>query len=95
MLLLSRFKVIGHSMEPTINNNSSILLCGLPYWFKNPSVNDIVGFKINNKVLIKRVTKISNNKYFLQGDNKEDSLDSRKLGLISKDKILGKVIYKF
>ena len=33
-------------------------------------------------------------KYFVQGDNKNDSLDSRRLGRISKRQIIGKVIYK-
>jgi len=34
---------------------------------------------------------IGDNEYFVMGDNRENSMDSRYLGLISKDKIEGKV----
>lgn len=95
MLLLARFKIVGHSMEPQIKNEESILVSSIPYWFKIPNIGDIVAFKDNKgKVLIKRIVKIQNGKYFMQGDNKYDSLDSRQLGLISKNQIIGEFIYK-
>jgi nickel-type superoxide dismutase maturation protease len=94
MLLLAKFKVIGHSMEPTIKNGETVLVTSLFYWFKNPEIDDIVAFREAGKVLIKRVTDVSKEKYCLAGDNRQDSLDSRKFGLISKQKILGKVFYK-
>ncbi len=82
-------------MEPFIKNNSLVLASGIPYLFKNPKVNDIVVFKDKEgKILIKRITKNKKNTYFVAGDNKNDSLDSRKLGDISKSQIIGKVIYK-
>ena len=95
MLLLARFKIIGHSMEPQIKNGQSVLVSNISYLFKTPKINDIVAFKdINNvQILVKRITKIQNSKYFIEGDNQEDSLDSRKLGLISRDKIIGEVIF--
>jgi len=94
MLLLARFKIIGHSMEPQIEDGQSVLVSSISYLFKTPKINDIVAFKDirNTQVLIKRITKIKNGKYFVLGDNKRDSLDSRKLGFISKDKIIGEVI---
>jgi nickel-type superoxide dismutase maturation protease len=96
MLLLSKFKVSGHSMEPFIKNNSLVLTSGVPYLFKNPKINDIVAFKEDKDgiILIKRITKNEKDGYFVQGDNKSDSLDSRQLGRISKRQIIGKVIYK-
>jgi signal peptidase I len=95
MLLLSKFRVFGHSMEPGITNNGTVFASGIPYLFKKPGVNDIVVFKDKDKkVLIKRIIKKSEDKYFVQGDNKNDSLDSRQLGNISKQQIIGKVIYK-
>ena len=32
--------------------------------------------------------------YFVLGDNREDSLDSREIGLISKDEVIGKVSFR-
>jgi signal peptidase I len=94
MLLLSKFKIIGHSMEPGFKTNEKVLVSGLVYLFNAPQINDIVAFRKKNKVFIKRIIRINNEKYFLEGDNKLDSIDSWKLGWISKKEILGKVIYK-
>ena len=32
--------------------------------------------------------------YFVLGDNREDSLDSREIGLVSKDEVIGKVSFR-
>lgn len=82
-------------MSPTINNHALVIATGLIYLFKTPSVNDIVAIKYGDKILIKRIKKIKKNKYNVEGDNRKDSLDSNHFGFVSKDKILGKVIYVF
>jgi len=95
MLLLVRFKIFGHSMEPQIKTGETVLVSNIPYWFKMPKIRDIVAFKDSTgKVLIKRISKIQKGKYSVEGDNKKDSLDSRRLGLISKNQIIGEIIYK-
>ena len=71
-------------------------LPGFASWFINPKVNDIVAFRDKEgKVLVKRITGSHNNNYFVEGDNKRDSLDSKAFGSILKRSILGKVIYRF
>ena len=82
-------------MTPRIKNGETVLVSSIFYWFKNPQIDDIVAVVNEGKVFIKRITMTSDGKYFLEGDNKEDSLDSRKFGFITKEKIIGKVIYKF
>lgn len=93
MLLLSKFKVSGHSMEPAIKNEQHVLISKIPYFFSEPRIKEIVAFKKNQKILIKRIVKKTGKKYFLAGDNLKDSLDSRNFGFVSKNDILGKVIY--
>lgn len=45
-------------------------------------------------IFAKRITKILDNKFWVEGDNKKLSYDSRKFGYINKKSILGKVICK-
>lgn len=95
MLLLQKYKISGHSMEPIFKNGDTILVSGLLYLFKNPKINDIVAFKEKNgKILVKRIKEIKDGKFFACGDNKKDSLDSKDFGFISKEFIIGKLIYK-
>lgn len=95
MLLLSKFKISGHSMDPYIKDEDKVLASGIFYLFKSPKINDIVAIKHKESFLIKRISKINDNKFFVRGDNEKDSLDSRKFGFISRQDILGKVFYKF
>jgi nickel-type superoxide dismutase maturation protease len=95
LLLLSKFKIIGHSMEPVVRNGDQVLVSGISYLFKNPQKGDTVAFKnIEGEILVKRIHSIKNANYFVLGDNKNDSLDSRSYGLVLRKDILGKVIYK-
>lgn len=82
-------------MSPTLKPGQVVLVNRLAYLFHKPQREDIVAVKDprDKKVLIKRITKISNDKYFIQGDNKKYSTDSRVFGMIRKQNILGKVIY--
>lgn len=92
MLFLSRFRVLGHSMLPTISPNQTVLVSGIPYLLTHPKRGDIVACKKSGKVLIKRITKTTVDGYFLSGDNISDSMDSRRLGMIKIKAIFGKVI---
>lgn len=81
-------------MLPGYSDNDYVVVSSLPYFFVNPKIGDVVVFEQNNKFLIKRVSKRVDNKYFLSGDNSKDSLDSRKFGMIERQRIKGKVIIK-
>lgn len=96
MPLFSLFKVFGHSMEPTLLNGSKVLVSSLPFLIRDPEINDIIAFvdKTSGKIFIKRIIKRKGQRYFLTGDNKHDSLDSQKLGWITKKDIIGKIIFK-
>lgn len=91
-MLFFRFRIIGHSMEPTIKNGHRVLVSDLPYVISNPRIGDVVLFRTAGKNFVKRIKKIEKEKYYLIGDNKRDSLDSRKIGWINRKQILGKVL---
>ena len=86
-------------MEPAILHGETVLISSTPYFFAKPKIGDIVAFKEkkSGKIFIKRVAKIDPSAdeelYFVRGDNKRDSMDSRMLGWISKRDIIGRVIF--
>lgn len=83
-------------MQPTFFPGDTLLVSSIPYLFSAPKVNDIIGFKDNTtlKIFIKRIKKRDHNTYFVCGDNKHDTMDSKKMGWIEKKQIVGKVIMK-
>ena len=77
-------------MLPTLKPKQDILIwC----WFNKYRVGDIVAIHMNGRDIIKRVEKIRKSEYFVAGDNKKESTDSRKFGWIEKEKIIGKAIF--
>jgi len=86
------FIVEGNSMLPTLKDGDALLIA------PNAQMNagDIVlanhPFKKNSKIL-KRIGEITNDRrFFLIGDNKEESTDSRSFGAIQAKDILGKAV---
>ncbi|MBI4010015.1 MAG: signal peptidase I [Candidatus Aenigmarchaeota archaeon] len=90
-----RFRIEDRSMEPTLKSGDYIIVNKLAYVFGKPSKGDVIVFKDpkeKNKFLVKRVSKIISNKYFVVGDNKRYSQDSRHFGPINKNLIVGKLL---
>lgn len=93
MIPLFKFKINGHSMEPTFKDGDMVLVNKLSYFFIRPKIGNVVVLK-RDKYIIKRIKKIDEDRFFVVGDNKKESTDSRKFGWIKKKDILGKVILK-
>lgn len=91
-MLLGILRIHGHSMEPTIKDGQVVLISEIPYVISNPQLRDIVAFKNKGKIFIKRISEIKSDTYYLTGDNKNDSLDSRSFGFVKRGQILGKVL---
>lgn len=81
-------------MSPTFSEEDSVLVSSFPFLFVRPKKGDVVVFEKYNRLYIKRIGKIKEEKYFLVGDNKKDSQDSRRFGLVKREQIKGKVIRK-
>lgn len=82
-------KVQGHSMEPALKAGSFALVKKS----QNLKIGDVVLFQADDQQMLKRVSKIEDNLFYLTGDNQNDSLDSRTFGWVAKNKIFGKVIW--
>lgn len=83
--------VKGRSMEPTLVEGE-YLSCNTSRKAKKAiKVGDIIVFKRDGYAVIKRVTKIFRNAYFVIGDNKKHSIDSRQYGSISYKDVIGVV----
>lgn len=80
-------------MLPTLKPSQKIICFNWSYLFSNPKAGDLVIAKVQDRELVKRVTRVENNRFFLEGDNKEKSTDSKKFGFLGKESILGKIIW--
>ena len=91
---LYKYQISGKSMEPTLPAGDSILVNRVAYLFAKPQQDDIIALHDprDGKILIKRISKVTGNSYFVQGDNKNSSTDSRVFGMIERGDIVGKVI---
>lgn len=89
-LPLLKFKIEENSMSPFLKFGDLALILRT----KNVKEGEIVVFRRVQEYYIKRVVKIENDKCFLKGDNRKESIDSRKFGWIDKKDIIGKMIYK-
>ena len=79
-------RVTGNSMEPSLKAGDYVLV--LTKFFK-PKPNDIVIARVDNKEVIKRVRKKIRENYWIEGDNKESSVDY----VIEKELVSGKVLF--
>lgn len=89
--MIKRFTVTGNSMMPSYHDGDVILV---GRWGKM-HVNDVIVCRDpreKNRLIMKRVAAIENASYYVLGDNKHASTDSRTFGHIQKTAIIGKVI---
>ena len=87
-------RVVGDSMKDIISAGDLIIYKKINLKNIDLEVGDIVVAshpKIKNKLIIKRIYRIYQNKFDLRGDNFLFSNDSREWGLIQLDLIIGKV----
>ena len=85
--------VRGQSMTPFVVDGQQVVVNKLVFKIKSPQVGDVVVVQHphRNITLVKRITRVKNNTYFIEGDNPTHSTDSRHFGYISKKCIIGKV----
>ena len=91
------YHIPSESMSPTLQTGDIALIDTWVYQDQPPQVNDILTVKrsANSMVLVKRLTKIRSDQnqteLFIEGDNQNRSVDSRRFGWIPDDYLIGKV----
>lgn len=87
------FRVVGQSMVPVLKNDDRVIAINV--MFASLKKRDVVVCMqpIQQKILVKRIIKINGSEFFVEGDNRAQSTDSREFGWLLKRDILAKVIY--
>jgi len=94
-----RFRVVGNSMLPLLKPGEEVLIDPAINQTQSPQIGDLVVAqhpREDNLQLIKRVSFISEEgRFFLIGDNPEESTDSRSFGSVGLEQIVGRVTCRF
>ncbi len=84
-------------MTPAFRVGDRILVNRLSYLLNKPRIRDVVVLK-REKFIIKRIAKIKPSAdgdiFFVTGDNRRESTDSRHFGWVRKKDIVGRVMFK-
>ena len=93
------YHIPSESMMPTLQTGDIAVIDSWAYQVQPPQINDILIVKrsANSMVLVKRLTKIRTRKnqteLFIEGDNQNRSVDSRRFGWVDDDYLIGKVVF--
>ena len=89
---LSGFRVAGNSMTPTLTDGTYVLIAPSKQFLAGDIVLANHPFKKSVKIL-KRIESITpDGDYFLVGDNKDESADSRSFGAVLAKEVFGKAV---
>jgi len=94
-------RVLVEKISVNTNKLIRILAIKYPFLFEGLEkinflkIKDIIIFKHsgNEDIIIKRVTNIDGDEYFVEGDNSLHSVDSRVYGSIAEENIIGRVCW--
>jgi nickel-type superoxide dismutase maturation protease len=96
MFPLRRFRVKDRSMEPEIREGDHVLVNRLSYVLSRPREGDVVVVRHpeEGRYLVKRIVRVDEEGFFILGDNRDYSVDSRQFGPVPKELIIGRVFLR-
>ncbi|MEW5828633.1 MAG: S26 family signal peptidase [Chloroflexota bacterium] len=88
-------KITGDSMSPEFEDGDFVLIATIPAFFRSLKAGDAVVFRhAGYGTLIKKIERVAEGGDLIVAGTQAESLDSRRLGPISKDRVRGKVIWR-
>jgi len=99
--LFKAVELRGDSMSPNFNDGDWLLFRLLPAKSKSGNlVGKVVLIQRQSQVgtdflQVKRVTKLTEVKFWVEGDNKSASTDSRSWGALDSTEVIGKLLFRY
>lgn len=88
----SPYTIDGDSMVPALSSGDVVLVNKIVYQWQEPQPQEMVIVATPYGLMAKRVVReISPDKYWVEGDNKDFSTDSRVYGPVDRSKVIGKI----
>lgn len=98
LLLIEPVPVKGSSMEPTYQDGDYVLFEKVSVYLGRIYPGDVVALRYpldQTTRLVKRVEKIESDKFFVVGDNLDESSDSREWGPVERSFLIGKALLHY
>lgn len=87
LLVASPYRVSGNSMEPNYHDGQWLVVNKMG----RLKAGDVVVLKYRDMELLKRIIRLEGDGFWVEGDNKDFSTDSREFGTVPKTAIVGKL----
>ncbi len=96
LLAVRPYRVHGPSMLPEFKSGGLVLVEKLSYRFRNPARGEVIVFNspVGGQQIDRVIKEVEPQMYWVEGDNTDQSTDSRDFGPVAKSAIIGRVMWR-